>query len=93
MKLVAEADARRLRAECAELEMRVQLCINHEKISALETAEAGQQKNPIQMAVKRTVKSGAYAEEFTMTGQFIADPSLISLTLSRWISRSGPHRR
>jgi hypothetical protein len=89
MKLIADADARRRRAERATLHAEIRLAIVRERIAALETAEARRQKHLIQTAVKRVVKSGDYAGEFAMTEQFIADPTLISLATAKRCYRAG----
>jgi hypothetical protein len=82
----AKAEARR--AERAALDAKIRLAIVREKLDAHETAEARRQRILIQAVVKRMVKSGDYAGEFTLTAQFIADPALIPLALTKKIFRA-----
>jgi hypothetical protein len=82
----AKAEARRY--ELAALDARIDRAILCDKIAVLESAEARRQRILIQTAVKRMVKSGDYAGEFTLTAQFIADPALIPLALTKRIFRA-----
>jgi hypothetical protein len=87
---LADAQAHARRAERAALVAQIRLAVIQDKIIAHETAEAHRQRILIQTAVKRMVKSGDYSGEFTLTAQFIADPSLIPLALTKKIFRVRP---
>jgi hypothetical protein len=87
---IAEAKAQARRAERAALDAKIRLAIVQDKITVLESAEARRQRILIQTVVKRMVKTGDYAGEFTLTEQFIADPALIPLALTKKIFRARP---
>ena len=94
-KSLAAAKAETRRAERAAIVAQVRLDIINEKIVMRETAEARRQRILIQTAVERMVKSGAihptdHFGKFSMTEQFIKNPSLIPLALTRTIFRARP---
>lgn len=89
------ADERRRRAECAELEMRIRLCIMREKIAGLESAEHKRQRTLIQSAVEKLVATGAvhvgdHLGQFRVLEQLARDPSLVTLALTKKIFRARP---
>lgn len=88
---IAAAKAEARRYELAALDARIDRAILCDKIAMLETAEARRQRALIQSVVQRlVVKSGDYAGEFTLTEQFVADPTLIPLALTKQIYRARP---
>jgi hypothetical protein len=89
-KQITAADARRRRAECAELELRIRLRIAREKISALETAEKKRQRTLIESTGERLVKPGNLYGQFNLLEQLARDPALVTLALAKKIFRAGP---
>jgi hypothetical protein len=95
---IAEAEACIRRAQRDAFTAQIRLAVITEKLVAAETAEAKRQRALVESAIKRMVKDGAihpgdYAGEFTLTAQFIKDPSgLIPLALTKRIYRAGPAR-
>jgi hypothetical protein len=92
---IAAAKAEARRYELAALDARIDRAILCDKIAMLETAEARRQRALAESAIKKLIANGAvhpgdYAGEFTLTAQFIADPTLIPLALTKTIFRAGP---
>jgi hypothetical protein len=90
---LAEAEACTRRAQRDAFTAQIRLAVVTEKLLAAETAEAKRQRALVESAIKRMVKNGAirsgdYAGEFTLTAQFIADPTLIPLALTKTIFRA-----
>ena len=94
-QILAEVKAETRRAERGLIAAQVRLDIINEKIAAHETAEAHRQRILIQAAVDRMVKSGTihpgdHFGQFRMTEQFIKNPALIPLALTKTIYRARP---
>lgn len=93
-KQIADANARRHRAEAGELDARIQLAILRQQIHAHETAEKKRQRTLIQSAVEKLVATGAvhagdHFGQFRMLEQLVKDPSLVTLALTKRIYRAG----
>jgi hypothetical protein len=92
---IADAEARTRRADATALDAQIRLCIVREKLSAMETAENKRQRIFVQTAVEKLVTAGAihandHAAQFDLTAQFLSDPALIPLALTKRIYRAQP---
>ena len=89
---LAEAKAETRRAERAAMQAEVRLAIGEDKIAAHERGEARQLKAVVQTAVANLIQSGQiaaddHAAQLDMAGQFISDPSLVAMALTKRIFR------
>jgi len=85
-------------SDCAELEMRIRLCIARERIAGLESADAKRQRTLIQSTVEKLIATGAVHPgnlygQFNVLEQLVKDPSLCTLAITKKIFRAGPAQR